>query len=104
MLHPMGGGELSHVAEAWRILTFEPAGQPGARIRIATDDIRCPPDPLDRRAYVVALQSGVPVTTLETRVRGVLVSPRSHVVSRFLLTACTPVDEAESTGFVPNQS
>jgi hypothetical protein len=99
MFHPMGR-ELTHVAEAWRIFTFETAGEPSAQLRFAGSSTSCPPAPLDDRTYVVALRRGVPVTTLEVRQRGRLISRRSHVVTSLLLIACSPIDPAASDGFV----
>jgi hypothetical protein len=82
------------------ILTFETAGQSPARIRLSVQDSVCPPERLDDRLYVIAVQRGVPMTTLETRSHGRLVGPRSQVAARLLLVACAPVDPAASGGFV----
>ncbi len=99
VLHPMGR-EMTHVAEAWRVFTFETAGEPSARIRFAGTSTKCPPEPLDGRTYVVALRRGVPITTMEVRQRGRRISPPSRTVSTMQLVACSPIDPALSDGFI----
>jgi len=99
LFHPIGGGELSHVAEAWRLLAFRPSGQGSAPIRFAGWSSTCPPDPLDSRTYVVALRR-TEISRLEVRSRGKLIGPPSGVIATLEMTACAPIDEASSAGFI----
>jgi hypothetical protein len=99
VLRPMGS-ELSHIAEAWRLFTFRPSGEGAAPLRFAGSGRLCPPDPIDRRIYVVALRRSAPFSRLEIRSRGKRVGPRGGVVATLEMIACAPIDAETSEGFI----